>query len=67
MSVPDEGSIAEKEEGHFVGMGEKEVVSTGAMEEKERMGGNGFFSPDVVNKELRDIHRAEGDETEELR
>lgn len=66
LSVPDEGSIAEKEDGPFGMNGEKEAVSTGAMEEKERTGGNGFFSPEIVNKELREIHQAE-DEVEELR
>ena len=80
MSAPDEGSIAEKEDGpgkmakEELGgvpsdseMGEKEVLSSGAMEEKEVNGSNGFFSPDIVNKELRDIHEAERPADEELR
>ena len=74
MSAPDEGSIAEKEDGpsgmekHEIGeIGEKEVLSSGGMEEKEFGGSNGFFSPDIVNKELRNIHHAERGEEEELR
>jgi hypothetical protein len=74
MSVPDEGSIAEKENGpsgmekHDMSqLGEKEVLSSGGMEEKEFGGSNGFFSPEVVNKELRDIHVAERGEEEGLR
>lgn len=67
MSMPDEGSIAEKEDGPFALTGEKEAVSTGAMEEKEKSGGNGFFSPEIVNKELREIHGVVSDEGEELR
>jgi len=79
MSAPDEGSIAEKEDGPVgsekdpIGgqgegiLGEKEVLSSGGMEEKELGGSNGFFSPDIVNKELRNIHEAERGQDEELR
>ena len=66
VSLPDEGSIAEKESGPVGYMTEKEVLSTGAMEEKESSGVNGFFSPEVVSKELREIRSAESDEGREV-
>lgn len=66
VSLPDEGSIAEKESGPLGPSGEKEVLSTGAMEEKEMSGVNGFFSPEIVNKELREIRSAESDGREEI-
>ena len=46
--------------------GEKEVLSAGAMEEKELGGSNGFFSPEIVNKELREIRSAEMGDREEI-
>lgn len=66
ISLPDEGSIAEKESGPLSLSGEKEMLSAGAMEEKELGGSNGFFSPEIVNKELREIRSAESERREEV-
>lgn len=53
ISVPDEGSIAEKEY--------EQPSTAGSVEKEEKGGGDdgrgkeGFFSPQVVEKELRDL------------
>lgn len=48
ISIPDEGSIAEKE---F----EQSRAGSDDSQEKEGRGKEGFFSPQVVEKELRDL------------
>jgi hypothetical protein len=55
MSQPDEGSIAEKEYGAgYVEYGEKDGEGTGedGVEVVEEAKDRGFFSPDIVEKEL---------------